>query len=152
MPLVLLERFQGTRFNGIYFIRFGFRLGNILNFKWLLSLKIQLNHKKLNFGRKNQLKMWSHLKDLPFSSSTKHWHVPLVSLERCQWTWFNGIYFVSFGFRMGKISNLKLFSSLQIQINYKKPSSGRKNQLRMRSHLQGRSYLTLQKLDIEFGV
>jgi hypothetical protein len=53
---------------------------------------------------------------------------------------------------MGKISNLKLFLSLQIQINYKKPSSGRKNQLRMWSHLQGRSYLTLQKLDIESRV
>jgi hypothetical protein len=53
---------------------------------------------------------------------------------------------------MGEISNLKLFLPLQIQINYKKPSFGRKNHLRMWSYLQGGSYITLQKLDIESRV
>jgi hypothetical protein len=42
--LVLLERSWKWRFNGIYFIRFGIRMGEILNFKWFLSLKIQINH------------------------------------------------------------------------------------------------------------
>ncbi len=46
MPLVLLERSRGARFNGIYFIRFGLRMGEILNFKQILSLKIQINHQK----------------------------------------------------------------------------------------------------------
>jgi hypothetical protein len=32
MPLVLLERFQGVGFNGIYFARFGCKMGEILNF------------------------------------------------------------------------------------------------------------------------
>jgi hypothetical protein len=44
------------------FIRFGLRMGEILNLKLFLSLKIQINHKKPSFRRKNQLRKWSHLK------------------------------------------------------------------------------------------
>jgi hypothetical protein len=33
VPLVLLERFQGVGFNGIYFVKFGLKMGEILNFK-----------------------------------------------------------------------------------------------------------------------
>jgi hypothetical protein len=29
---MLLEKYQGTRFHGIYFVRFGFKMGEILNF------------------------------------------------------------------------------------------------------------------------
>jgi hypothetical protein len=33
VPLVLLEIFQRSRFNGIHFIRFKIRMGEILNFE-----------------------------------------------------------------------------------------------------------------------
>ncbi len=58
MLTVLLERSQGV---GIYFVRFGFRIGEILNFKLFLSPTFQRNHKKPGFGRKNQLRTWSDL-------------------------------------------------------------------------------------------
>jgi hypothetical protein len=52
VPLVLLERSWWTWFNGIYLVRFGFRLWVVLIFKWFLLLKIQINSKKLVFGGK----------------------------------------------------------------------------------------------------
>ncbi len=58
VPLVLLERSWWAEFNGIYMIRFGFRMWEILILKWFLLLKIQINSKKPCFGRKNQLRMW----------------------------------------------------------------------------------------------
>jgi hypothetical protein len=56
VPLVLLERSCWAGFNGIYLVMFGFRMWEILIFKWLLPLKIQLSSKKPGFGRKNQLR------------------------------------------------------------------------------------------------
>jgi hypothetical protein len=102
--MVLLERSQGT---GIYFVRFGFRMGEILNLKWILSVTFQRNHKKPGFGRKNQWRMW--FKGLPFKSSMKNWDVPLVLLERYRWTRFNGIYFVSLDLRCVRYQNLSVF-------------------------------------------
>jgi hypothetical protein len=58
VPLMLLERSWWAGFNGIYLVRFGFRMWEILNFKWFLLLKFQINSKKPGFGRKNQLRMW----------------------------------------------------------------------------------------------
>jgi hypothetical protein len=58
VPLVLSERSWWAGFNGIYLVRFGFRMWGILIFKWFLPLKIQINSKKPGFGRKNQLRMW----------------------------------------------------------------------------------------------
>jgi hypothetical protein len=59
VPLVLLERPWWAGFNGIYLVRFGFRLWEILIlFKWFLPLKTQINSKKPGFGRKNQLRTW----------------------------------------------------------------------------------------------
>jgi hypothetical protein len=46
VPLVLLEKSWWVRFNGIYLVRFGFRLWEILIFKWFLLLKILINSKK----------------------------------------------------------------------------------------------------------
>ncbi len=69
MPLVLLERSWWARFNGIYLVRFGFRMWEILIFKWFLLLKIQINSKKPGFGRKNQLITWVTLEGLSFNSS-----------------------------------------------------------------------------------
>jgi hypothetical protein len=57
VPLVLLERYWWAGCNGIWLVRFGFRMWQILIFKWFLSLKIQVNPKKSGFGRKNQLRM-----------------------------------------------------------------------------------------------
>jgi hypothetical protein len=59
VPLVLLETSWWAGFNGIYLIRFGFRMWEIFIFKWFLLLKIPKKSKKPpGFGRKNQLRMW----------------------------------------------------------------------------------------------
>jgi hypothetical protein len=58
VPLVLLERSWWAGFNGIYLVRFGFRMWEILIFKRFLPLKIQINSRKPGFGRKNQLRTW----------------------------------------------------------------------------------------------
>jgi hypothetical protein len=52
VSVVLLERSWWAGFNGIYLVRFGFRMWQILNFKWFPTLKIQMNSKKPGFGRK----------------------------------------------------------------------------------------------------
>jgi hypothetical protein len=46
VPLVFLERSWWEGFIGIYLVRFGFRMWEILIFKWFLPLKIQINSKK----------------------------------------------------------------------------------------------------------
>jgi hypothetical protein len=58
VPSVLLVRSWWVGFNGIYLVRFGFIMWEILIFKWFLPLKIQINFKKPGFGRKNQLRTW----------------------------------------------------------------------------------------------
>ncbi len=58
VPLVLLKRSWWAGFNGIYLVRFGFRLWEIVILKWFLLLKIQINSRNPGFGRKNQLRMW----------------------------------------------------------------------------------------------
>jgi len=58
VPLVLLERSWRAGFNGIYLVRFGFRMWEILICKWILPLKIQTNLQKPGFERKNQLRTW----------------------------------------------------------------------------------------------
>jgi hypothetical protein len=60
VPLVLLKRSWWARFNEIYLVIFGYRMWEILIFKWFLILKIQINSKKLGFGMKNQLQTWYH--------------------------------------------------------------------------------------------
>ncbi len=62
VPLVLLERSWWAGFNGIYLVRFGSRMWEILILKWFLLVKIQRNSKKPGFGRKNQKwRMWEYL-------------------------------------------------------------------------------------------
>jgi len=56
VPLVLLERSWWTGFNGVYLIRFGFRMWEILISKWFLPVKIQINSREPGFVRKNQLR------------------------------------------------------------------------------------------------
>jgi hypothetical protein len=55
-PLMLLERTWWAGFNGIYFIRFGFRMWEILILKWFLPLKIPKNQVlkvKISWGSGN---------------------------------------------------------------------------------------------------
>ncbi len=56
VPLMLLERSWWGGYTGIYLVRFGFRMSEILIFKWFLLLNIQIGSKKPGFGRKNQLR------------------------------------------------------------------------------------------------
>jgi len=64
VPLVLLERSWWAGFNGIYLIRFGFRMWKILIFKCFLPLKIQINSKnqvlegKISWERGNTWQAW----------------------------------------------------------------------------------------------
>ncbi len=53
VPLMFLERSWCESFNGIYLVRFGFRMWDMLGFKWFLPLKIQINFEKPGFGKKN---------------------------------------------------------------------------------------------------
>jgi hypothetical protein len=56
VPLVLLERSWWAGFNGIYLVRFGFRMWEILIlFKWFLRLKIQINSKKPGFWKEKSV-------------------------------------------------------------------------------------------------
>ncbi len=49
VPLVGLERSWWAGFNGIYLVRCGFRMWEILILKWCLDLKIQINSQKTRF-------------------------------------------------------------------------------------------------------
>ncbi len=148
MPLVLVERSGGAGFNEIYFVRFGLRMGEILNFKRFLSLKIQIIHKKTNqVLKRKKVENVVTIESLSLNSNMKTWDLPLVLLERSQWVGFNGIYFVSSGLRMWEISKFKwLKFSLQIQINYKKPKFGRKFSIENVVTIAS-PYFALQKLD-----
>jgi len=60
VPLVLLERSWWAGFNGIYLVRFGFRMWEILILKWYLPLKIikkfpknQVLEGKISWGHGN---------------------------------------------------------------------------------------------------
>jgi hypothetical protein len=46
VPLVLLERSWWAGLNGIYLVRFGFKMCEILILKWFLLLKIEINSPK----------------------------------------------------------------------------------------------------------
>ncbi len=129
---MLLEISWKVKFNGIYFIRFGLRMGEILNFKYFCHSKFK-QITKITFWKEESIENMVTFEGLRFNSRMKNWDVPLVLLERFQWTRFNGVYFVNFGLRMWEISKFKWFVSLKIQINYKKPSFGKKNQWRMQS-------------------
>ncbi len=74
VPLVLLERSWWTGFNGIYLVRFGFRMGDILIFKCFLLLKSQINSKNSGFGKKNQLRCGNTWR-LYHSIQVKNWYI-----------------------------------------------------------------------------
>ncbi len=82
VPLVLLERSWWTRFNGIYLVRFGFRMWEILVFNRFLLQKVPINFKKPSYGKNKSAENVLTLECLPFSSSRRKCDVPLVLLER----------------------------------------------------------------------
>ncbi len=55
VPLVLFKRAWWAGFNWVYLIRFGFRMWEILIFKWFLVLKIQINSKKTRFCKEKSV-------------------------------------------------------------------------------------------------
>jgi len=55
VPLMLLERSRWAGFNGIYLVRFGFRMWEILIFKWFQPLKIQINSQKPGFKKEKSV-------------------------------------------------------------------------------------------------
>ncbi len=55
VPSVLLERSRWAGFNGIYLVRFGFRIWEIIISKWFLPLKIQINTKKTRFWKEKSV-------------------------------------------------------------------------------------------------
>jgi len=91
VPLVLLERSWWAGFNGIYLVKLGFRMWEILILKWFLLLNIQKNSKKPGFERKNQLRMWYPLKAyhsiqawFPFiSGCSKNWYIHCNTTVTC---------------------------------------------------------------------
>ncbi len=104
VPLVLLERSWWAGFNGISFVRFGLRMPEILNFKWFLLLKIQINHTKKVLEGKIRWEC-GHTWKITIQFKYGNWDVPLVLLKRSWWMGFSGINFVSFGLRMQEILN-----------------------------------------------
>jgi hypothetical protein len=55
VPLLLLERSWWAGFNGIYLVRFGFKMWENLIFKWFLPLKIQINSQKTRFWKEKSV-------------------------------------------------------------------------------------------------
>jgi len=56
VPLVLLERSWWAGLSGIYLVRFfGFRMWEILIFKWFLPLKIHMNSQKTRFWKEKSV-------------------------------------------------------------------------------------------------
>jgi hypothetical protein len=55
VPLVLLERSWWAQFNGIYLVRFRFRMWEILILKWFLLLKVQINYQKPGFWKEKSV-------------------------------------------------------------------------------------------------
>jgi hypothetical protein len=93
VPLVLLERSWWAGFNGIYLVRFGFRMWEILIFKWFLLLKIQIN-KKTRFWKEKSVENVVTLEGLPFNSSMTSFHVWLF--KKSIHTLQNNVHMLSF--------------------------------------------------------
>jgi len=75
VPLVLLERSWWAGFYEIHLIRFGFRMWEILIFKWFLQLKIQINSRKPRFCKEKSVENVVTLEHLPFNSSMISFHI-----------------------------------------------------------------------------
>jgi hypothetical protein len=80
MCLVLLEKSQWSRFNGIYFVSFEFiKMWEISKFKRFLSLQIQINYKnevlegKINWECGHTCKTYLNLQKLDIECKVQGW-------------------------------------------------------------------------------
>jgi hypothetical protein len=91
VPLMLLERSWWAGFNGIYLIRFGFKMWEILIFKWFLLLKIQINSKnpvlegKISWKCGNTWKLTISIQAwFPFIfGCSKNWYIHCKTMFTC---------------------------------------------------------------------
>jgi hypothetical protein len=81
VPLVLLERSCWAGFNGIYLVKFGFRMWEILIFKWFLPLKIQINSKNQVFEGKIS---WERCNTWWLTIQFKHDSLSYLAVQKIQ--------------------------------------------------------------------
>ncbi len=91
VPLVLLG---WAIFNGIYLVRFGFKMWEIMIFEWFLLLRIQINSKKLEFWKEKSVENVVTLESLPFNSSMISFHIWLF--KKSIHTLRNNVHMLSF--------------------------------------------------------
>jgi hypothetical protein len=95
VPLVFLERSWWVGFNGIYLVRFGFKMWEILIFKWFLLLKIQIKFYKIRFWKEKSVENMVTLESLPlFNSSMISFHIWLF--QKSIHTLQNNVHMLSF--------------------------------------------------------
>jgi hypothetical protein len=75
VTLVLLERSWWAGLDGIYLVRFRFRMWEILILKWFVLLKIQINSKNTRFWKQKSVEDVVTLQGLPFNSSMISFHI-----------------------------------------------------------------------------
>ncbi len=78
VPLVLLERAWWAGFNGIYLVRFGFRMWEILIFKWFLPTENSNKFQKTRFSKGKSVEVVVTLEGLPFNASIISFHIWLL--------------------------------------------------------------------------
>jgi hypothetical protein len=66
VPLVLVERSWWAGFNGIYLLRFGFKMWETVIFKWFLLLNFLLNSQKIRFWKEKSVENVVTFEGLPF--------------------------------------------------------------------------------------
>jgi len=81
---VLLERSWWVGFNGIYLVSFGFRMWEILIFKWFLLLKIQINSKKPGFFGRKKIS-WRHDNTWRLTIQFKHDFLSYLVIQRIRY-------------------------------------------------------------------
>ncbi len=67
VPLVFLERSWWARFNGIELVRFGFRVWEILIFKWFFAIENSNKFQKTRFWKEKSVEDMVTLECLPFN-------------------------------------------------------------------------------------
>jgi len=75
VPLVLLERSWWARFSGIYLVRFGFRMWEILVFKVISAAENSNKFQKPRFWKERLVENVVTLESLPSNSSMISFHI-----------------------------------------------------------------------------
>jgi hypothetical protein len=94
VPLVLLERSWWEGFNGIYLVRFGFKMWDISIFKWFLPLIIQINSQKTRFWKENLIENVVTFEGLALNSTMISFHIWLF--KKWIYTLQNTVHMLSF--------------------------------------------------------